>query len=326
MADPFARGVRVEATAATPRPTHARAGSSQQHTRSSISIPTVVVEPAPSLISIENLFPGARIISLQENSQSNAGSSGSCAPMSAAGATLATQSSTAGGGGGGGGEGAAPEATTSAPCSPPSPLPPQPHSITLTLAGVAGRRTVVVRHSAAVTASTGMAAAAAEGQTVLVLGPTGSGKTALLNQLTSKNERAGSEDEAGNLLPPATKLNWDPSKAIISQFNSTDAKKVEGSTSVAAAAVAATGTNDCAAESSSGASTSAPGQAAHASARAWLTRVGLNSVPSWVKPYHILSTGERFRATLARKAQQAAQTETILASIMYILRRICYFF
>ena len=325
MADPFARGVRVEATAATPRPTHARAGSSQQHTRSSSSIPTVVVEPAPSLISIENLYPGARIISLQENSQSNAGSSGSCAPMSAAGATLATHSSTAGGGCGGGGEGAAPGATTSAPCSPPSSLPPQPHSITLTLAGVAGRRTVVVRHSAAATASTEMAAAAAEGQTVLVLGPTGSGKTALLNQLTSKNERAGSEDEGGNLLPPTTTLNWDPSKAIISQFNSTDAKKAEGSTSVAAD-VAATGTNDCAAESSSGAATSAPGQAAHASARAWLTRVGLNSVPSWVKPYHILSTGERFRATLARKAQQAAQTETILASIMYILRRICYFF
>jgi ABC-type ATPase with predicted acetyltransferase domain len=32
-----------------------------------------------------------------------------------------------------------------------------------------------------------------------------------------------------------------------------------------------------------------------------LGAVGLNSVPSWYKPYHVLSNGEKFRADLARK-------------------------
>lgn len=32
-----------------------------------------------------------------------------------------------------------------------------------------------------------------------------------------------------------------------------------------------------------------------------LTAVGLNSVPSWLKPFHVLSNGEKYRAELARK-------------------------
>jgi hypothetical protein len=32
-----------------------------------------------------------------------------------------------------------------------------------------------------------------------------------------------------------------------------------------------------------------------------LMAVGLNTIPSWLKPYHVLSTGERFRADLARR-------------------------
>jgi ATPase subunit of ABC transporter with duplicated ATPase domains len=32
-----------------------------------------------------------------------------------------------------------------------------------------------------------------------------------------------------------------------------------------------------------------------------LGSVGLNSVPSWYKPYQVLSNGEKFRADLARK-------------------------
>ena len=32
-----------------------------------------------------------------------------------------------------------------------------------------------------------------------------------------------------------------------------------------------------------------------------LTAVGLNTIPSWYKPYHVLSNGEKFRADLARK-------------------------
>ena len=34
--------------------------------------------------------------------------------------------------------------------------------------------------------------------------------------------------------------------------------------------------------------------------------VGLNTIPSWYKPYHVLSNGERFRADLARKIKSGA--------------------
>ena len=37
-----------------------------------------------------------------------------------------------------------------------------------------------------------------------------------------------------------------------------------------------------------------------------LGSVGLNSVPSWYKPYHVLSNGEKFRADLARKIRTGA--------------------
>lgn len=37
-----------------------------------------------------------------------------------------------------------------------------------------------------------------------------------------------------------------------------------------------------------------------------LAAVGLNSLPTWVKPYHVLSTGERFRADLARRIRDGA--------------------
>ena len=47
-------------------------------------------------------------------------------------------------------------------------------------------------------------------------------------------------------------------------------------------------------------------------AKEWLGRVGLNTVPSWCKPYHILSTGERFRANLARRLRRAVENQTWL--------------
>ena len=37
-----------------------------------------------------------------------------------------------------------------------------------------------------------------------------------------------------------------------------------------------------------------------------LMAVGLNAVPTWLKPYRILSNGEKFRATLARQVQSGA--------------------
>jgi ABC-type ATPase with predicted acetyltransferase domain len=36
-------------------------------------------------------------------------------------------------------------------------------------------------------------------------------------------------------------------------------------------------------------------------AREKLSGVGFNSIPSWLRPYHVLSTGEKFRADLARR-------------------------
>ena len=41
-----------------------------------------------------------------------------------------------------------------------------------------------------------------------------------------------------------------------------------------------------------------------------LTAVGLGSVPTWLKPYHTLSTGERFRADLARALVEAGRFST----------------
>lgn len=37
-----------------------------------------------------------------------------------------------------------------------------------------------------------------------------------------------------------------------------------------------------------------------------MTAVGLNSIPSWVKPYNVLSTGEKFRADLSRNIVRGA--------------------
>lgn len=37
-----------------------------------------------------------------------------------------------------------------------------------------------------------------------------------------------------------------------------------------------------------------------------LSAVGFNSIPSWLRPYHVLSTGEKFRADLARRLKDGA--------------------
>lgn len=41
-------------------------------------------------------------------------------------------------------------------------------------------------------------------------------------------------------------------------------------------------------------------------ARERLSAVGFNSIPSWMRPYHVLSTGEKFRADMARKLRDGA--------------------
>ena len=37
-----------------------------------------------------------------------------------------------------------------------------------------------------------------------------------------------------------------------------------------------------------------------------LSSVGFNTIPSWMKPYHVLSTGEKFRADLSRRIKENA--------------------
>lgn len=62
-----------------------------------------------------------------------------------------------------------------------------------------------------------------------------------------------------------------------------------------------------------------------------LSAVGLNSIPSWMRPYHVLSTGERFRADLARLLRSGAVIDEFTSVIdrnvaracSYALRRYC---
>lgn len=44
----------------------------------------------------------------------------------------------------------------------------------------------------------------------------------------------------------------------------------------------------------------------HVEATERLSSVGLNCIPTWLKPYHVLSTGERFRADLSRRIKDNA--------------------
>lgn len=62
-----------------------------------------------------------------------------------------------------------------------------------------------------------------------------------------------------------------------------------------------------------------------------LSAVGLNSVPSWMRPYHVLSTGEKFRADMARRIKNNAVIDeftsvvdrNVAKSCSYALRRYC---
>lgn len=66
-------------------------------------------------------------------------------------------------------------------------------------------------------------------------------------------------------------------------------------------------------------------------AQSKLSAVGLNSIPSWMRPYHVLSTGEKFRADLARKLTSGAVIDeftsvvdrNVAKACSYALRRYC---
>lgn len=46
-----------------------------------------------------------------------------------------------------------------------------------------------------------------------------------------------------------------------------------------------------------------------------LSGAGLNSIPSWLKPYHVLSTGEKFRADLARLVGDGAVVDEFTSTV-----------
>jgi energy-coupling factor transporter ATP-binding protein EcfA2 len=66
-------------------------------------------------------------------------------------------------------------------------------------------------------------------------------------------------------------------------------------------------------------------------AQSKLSAVGLNSIPTWMRPYQVLSTGEKFRADLARRLVNGAVVDEFTSVIdrnvakacSYALRRYC---
>jgi GNAT superfamily N-acetyltransferase len=104
----------------------------------------------------------------------------------------------------------------------------------------------------------------------LIVGPSGSGKSSLLEQFGKEKT-----------------INWDTNKAICSHFESS------------------------------------------IKAQEKLSAVGFNTVPSWMRPYHVLSTGEKFRADLAMRLENNAVIDeftsvvdrNVAKSCSYALRR-----
>jgi len=58
-------------------------------------------------------------------------------------------------------------------------------------------------------------------------------------------------------------------------------------------------------------------------ARARLSGVGFNSIPAWMRPYHVLSTGERFRADLARRLQVGAVVDEFTSVVDRTVAKSC---
>lgn len=52
-----------------------------------------------------------------------------------------------------------------------------------------------------------------------------------------------------------------------------------------------------------------------------LAAVGLSSLPSWVRPYHVLSTGEKFRADLARRLRDDAVIDEFTSVVDRVVAR-----
>ena len=46
-----------------------------------------------------------------------------------------------------------------------------------------------------------------------------------------------------------------------------------------------------------------------------LMAVGLNSIPTWLRPYNVLSTGEKFRADLSRSLENGAVVDEFTSTV-----------
>lgn len=58
-------------------------------------------------------------------------------------------------------------------------------------------------------------------------------------------------------------------------------------------------------------------------AQSKLGAAGLNSVPSWLKPYHVLSTGEKFRADVARSLRDGCVIDEFTSTVDRTVARSC---
>ena len=56
-----------------------------------------------------------------------------------------------------------------------------------------------------------------------------------------------------------------------------------------------------------------------------LGAVGLNSIPVWVRPYHVLSTGEKFRADVARQLVDGARIDEFTSVVDRSVAKSCSF-
>jgi len=60
-------------------------------------------------------------------------------------------------------------------------------------------------------------------------------------------------------------------------------------------------------------------------ARERLAATGLNSVPTWMKPFHVLSNGEQFRADLARRLRSHAMVDEFTSVVDRAVAKSCSF-